>query len=663
MREQRFVLGRRLGSGGMGSVFVATDTRFNRPVALKTMSRHLAPSAEFRERFLREADVLTRLSSPHVTTIYDHGEDDGSLWIATQLVTGGDLGKLLRERGPLPPHLALRVCGQVAEALRATHEVGVLHRDVKPANVLLRDPDAAQLHAYLCDFGIAESGAERLTVAGGVAGTWQYLAPERADGSPATPATDVYAVGCLLWACLTGRPPYTGSDVDIAVGHLEGTIPQVPGRGPGTVELNAVLRTALAKDPRERFQTAAELRDALAGAEAALPVSLPPLTLRDPGPAPLSPSGQQVPRRRRLVAGCVAGLVLVAGGIGLAVALTGDSDTGPGPGSAPAEPTTPAVTGDVDGDGRGDVVTHDWDGDAHRVAVLTSDGSGLAAAEQLTSTEYGGVLRGDLAGDGTEEVVIVDGDGGDLAVTAQSVGGEEESFTVSSGDFPGYGGEGTVLADVTGDGRDDLVLAPPNHGTGDPFEIWVARNTGDGFDELVSTHSSDDPVAVVMPADVDADGDEDLVLADPQGQRLTVLEAEDGELTTTGPASVNTVVYKPLVGDVDGDGSDEIVVADLISSTITVLGRSADGWDTDVWFSEDVDALALTMTSPMATVSDVDGDGDDDLVAFTDGEGADPRKVFVFASSGTDFAAPEEWGSYTCECQDYFDTVQPFETL
>ena len=272
----RYRIDRELGHGGMGVVHAATDTVLDRPVALKVMAAHLAlPGVEgpdgtagheeFLRRFEREAALLARLDSPHVIGIYEAGEHDGCPFIATQLVAGGDLGALLAQRGPMPPTLTATVCAQVADALADAHAAGVVHRDVKPTNVLLRDADTTALHAYLCDFGIARSAEEGgLTAAGAVSGTWTYLAPECGQGREATPASDLYSVGCLLWATLTGQPPFRGSDVEVAVAHQRAPLPQLDAGGePFLEQVNAVLRATLAKDPAQRFPDAGVLRDAL----------------------------------------------------------------------------------------------------------------------------------------------------------------------------------------------------------------------------------------------------------------------------------------------------------------------------------------------------------------------------------------------------------------
>ncbi len=225
----RYRIESRLGMGGMGVVYAATDTRLNRRVALKVISGQLAGDEQFVARFGHEAEVLTRLDSPHVIAIFDHGEVDGVPYIATQLVGGGDLGTMLRDRGPLPPAQAAAVCAQLAEALDDAHRVGVVHRDVKSSNVLVRDPDADEPFVYLCDFGIALTDSRGLTSSGGMAGSWAYISPERARGEAATPVSDVYSLGCLFWVCLTGRTPYDGTDVEMAIAHLNAPVPQVDG--------------------------------------------------------------------------------------------------------------------------------------------------------------------------------------------------------------------------------------------------------------------------------------------------------------------------------------------------------------------------------------------------------------------------------------------------
>lgn len=331
-----------LGRGGMGVVYRAWQHRMGRAVALKVLTPEFAADPGYRDRFAREAEALARLDSPHIVHIYDHGELDGCLFLAMQLVPGPDLGRLVMSGG-LPPHRALRITGQVAAALSAAHAVGVLHRDVKPRNVLLRPPGGPgdEDFAYLCDFGIARSlGDPGGTETAGVAGSVEYLAPERFDGLPATPAADVYALGGLLWALLTGDPPFRGSRLEIVLGHARGPVPQLGGSDPRTRALDGLLAAMLAKDPAARpglpevRARIRELRAAAAGPAAAAPPgsAAPPPVPRvhhalppSAGPPPGAPgAGPSRPRRTRLVlAAGLAVAVAAAAGAGAAL-LVGD---------------------------------------------------------------------------------------------------------------------------------------------------------------------------------------------------------------------------------------------------------------------------------------------------------------------------------------------------
>ena len=238
-----------IGRGGMGVVYRAWQYHVGRPVALKVLPADVAGEPGYRERFAREAGALARLDSPHVIQIHDHGDVDGSLYLAMQLVDGPDLAAALAS-GPLPPRRALALVAQIASALGDAQAVGVVHRDVKPGNVLLR---ARAEHddepfAYLCDFGIARSVTETdgPTGADGIVGTPGFLAPERLNGAPASAASDVYALGCLLWTVLTGEQPYRGSQAQVLYAHLEAPVPQLVDDGARTVAVNALIADMMA---------------------------------------------------------------------------------------------------------------------------------------------------------------------------------------------------------------------------------------------------------------------------------------------------------------------------------------------------------------------------------------------------------------------------------
>ncbi len=356
---------RQLGRGGMGVVFAAEHRGLGRTVALKVLSPELAGQADYRTRFSREATVLARLDSPHVVQVLDHGEHDGCLYIATQYVAGGDLADALRAHGPVPVAQAAEIAEQVAWALGDSHAAGVVHRDVKPSNVLLREV-SSELFVYLCDFGIAQDRDPGLTAPGAVAGTFAYLAPERLRGEPATASADLYALGCVLFTSLVGSAPYAGSDVEIGMGHLNAPVPQVAAGSPVAVAVNAVLQRSMAKDPGARYPDARAMRHDLrelarlaqttphpplvpltpAGGRQpgrTTPTPTPPGPVATPAPLPLpaappaaswSPPPQPwtpapPPRGRRtamVVVGAVLAVTAVAGGIGLALAVTGSDD-------------------------------------------------------------------------------------------------------------------------------------------------------------------------------------------------------------------------------------------------------------------------------------------------------------------------------------------------
>jgi serine/threonine-protein kinase len=259
-----FAVLERLGMGGMGVVFAAQHRRMNRRVALKVLRPELADDEEYRDRFGREVRLLAGLDSPHVIQIYDHGEIDGCLYLATQLVPGGDLGRWLDSRGALPVVEAVRITEQVTEALADAHEIGVLHRDVKPSNVLIRGSSGDRRFAYLCDFGIAREQESDRSQTTGLLGTSGYLAPERYLGRPASCASDLYSLGCLLWAALTGSPPYQGTGWEVAQAHIAAPIPWWDAEPPNT-DINDILQRAMAKKPEDRFGTTTEMFQALRG--------------------------------------------------------------------------------------------------------------------------------------------------------------------------------------------------------------------------------------------------------------------------------------------------------------------------------------------------------------------------------------------------------------
>ncbi len=261
-----------LGRGGMGEVYEAYDTGRGRLVALKLLSEQLAHDPSYRERFRRESHAVAGLSDRHIVSIHDSGEIDGVLYIDMQLVRGRNLRALLREEGPMAPERALSILAQVASALDAAHAAGLVHRDVKPANVLVTDED----FAYLADFGIARSdGDTGITLAGTAVGSYTYMAPERFDTGPVTGQADIYSLACVLHECLTGATPFPVQSVSVLIrSHLSEPPPRPSLARPDIpAALDAVIAHAMAKSPADRFATAGEFAGA---ARAALGLSAEP---------------------------------------------------------------------------------------------------------------------------------------------------------------------------------------------------------------------------------------------------------------------------------------------------------------------------------------------------------------------------------------------------
>ena len=267
----RYRLVELLGRGGMGEVWRAYDTATNnRTVAIKLLPPHLAQDDTFVQRFRREADAAARLSNPHIIPIHTYGEIDGRLYVDMRLVEGRDLQEVLAD-GPLPPARAVEIVGQVAKALQAAHQVGLVHRDVKPSNILLDRDD----FAYLIDFGIADDvTATKLTNTGVLVGTLAYMAPERFTTGRADVGADVYSLACVLHECLTGVQPYPGDSAEQQIsGHLTLDPPKPSLLNPAIpAAFDEVIARGMAKQPTARFSSASELARA-ATAVAALPQS------------------------------------------------------------------------------------------------------------------------------------------------------------------------------------------------------------------------------------------------------------------------------------------------------------------------------------------------------------------------------------------------------
>src|SRR4051812_1604850 len=354
------------GRGGVGGVYRATELGLDRTVALKLITPALAGDPDFRARFVRESRAAASIEHPNVIPIFSAGEDQDVLYISMRFVDGQDLRELIRREGRVEPRRAARIVAQVGAALDAAHERGLVHRDVKPANVLLTQAD----HAYLTDFGLIKrvgEGATQLSAPGGWVGTLGYVAPEQIRGERVDARSDVYALGAVLYHALTGRAPYAAdSDEAMMWSHLHGEPPRVQG---APAAFDPVIRRALAKDPGDRYPSAGDLgRAALAAAgetvaseperqvargpaapaaasvddETVVAAAGRPTAATTPASVPPARAG----RRRWLVP---AGLVAlgVAAGVAVALAASGGGSGTETPDTTPPERTATTASGGV----------------------------------------------------------------------------------------------------------------------------------------------------------------------------------------------------------------------------------------------------------------------------------------------------------------------------
>lgn len=280
-----------LGKGGMSVMYRATDIRLGRKVALKVIAEHLTEDPEFRERFVDEARNTSAIDHANVVPLYDFGEVDGLLFIAMRLVDGSDLATLIKD-GPLAPARALGLLAQVAEALDNLHERGLVHLDVKPANVLVTTRESSGEHVYVADFGLTRRGATGHRTRGGdFLGSPTYAAPEHLRGEPVDGRTDAYSLACVLFACLAGRPPFQGQVPEVIQGHLNREAPRLTEFVGLPPSIDEVIRRGMAKNSKARY---ADCRELIAAARQAL-LTTPPAVPMHRGPGGTIPAPVPVP--------------------------------------------------------------------------------------------------------------------------------------------------------------------------------------------------------------------------------------------------------------------------------------------------------------------------------------------------------------------------------
>jgi serine/threonine-protein kinase len=338
--DTRYVIKRKLGSGGMADVYLAEDQELGRRVALKLLDDRHASDEQFVERFRREAQSAAGLNHPNIVSIFDRGRAEGTYYIAMEYLDGRTLKELLVRNGPTPIPIAIDYARQILSALSFAHRNGIVHRDIKPHNIVVGGDGRLKV----TDFGIARSGASQMTEVGSIVGTAQYLSPEQARGAPVDPRSDLYSLGVVLYEMLTGAVPFTGdTPVEIAMKHLS-QVPTPPSELRADIphDLDAVVTRALAKDPDQRYGSAEEMdadlarvargvavsretEDAMtqvlagAGITAAATMVTRPRGVAPPAPPVYRAPGQyyeEPPRRRSVWPWLIALGLIIAGGIG-----------------------------------------------------------------------------------------------------------------------------------------------------------------------------------------------------------------------------------------------------------------------------------------------------------------------------------------------------------
>jgi DNA-binding beta-propeller fold protein YncE len=607
-----------IGRGGMSSVYLAEHIRLGRRVALKLLSPELAGSERFRDRFLRESKLAASIDHPNIVPIYDADEVDDVLFIAMRYVEGSDLKEVIRAEGRLDGVRTAAIVGQIASALDAAHAHGLVHRDVKPGNVLLTPED----HVYVSDFGLTKRAlsVSGLTATGQLVGTIDYVAPEHIKGDVVDGRADVYSLGCVIVECLTGHVPYP-RDLEVGVlwAHVEEPPPTVTGERPDLpAEVDDVVSSAMAKDPNARTGTAGDLASGLRSA-----LRLEPPT----GQVPTRPRARPSRRPRRGRALVVAGIALVALlAMGVSLLLAGGGGAGVVPqansvGRIDAGARAFTATVRVGEDPTGVAVGEDGDvwvinqGDS-TVSRIDS-GTGEVASTKSTLGIPTGIAPGEDAvwitngfgsASGTQVVRV---DLTDESVEAAFPSGNAKAIVVAFGsiwladpdrdvvvryeaDDPS---EAPIEIPVDDDAISDEVPRSLAVGEGAAGGIWVANELGDTVvridpktNEVVDRIPVDDPTAIAADGSgvwVTSETNDRVHLFDPgDGRPLDTYETADG--IPDGPTAIviapdATWVGSDLVAEVvridrAADSTDRLRLAGITGSMS--VDREGDVWVT-----------------------------------------------------------------------------------
>ncbi|WP_448610832.1 Stk1 family PASTA domain-containing Ser/Thr kinase [Geodermatophilus sp. URMC 60] len=647
---ERYEIGGVLGRGGMAEVHRGRDLRLGREVAVKVLRSDLARDPSFQVRFRREAQAAASLNHPAIVAVYDTGEDRSSSgatpYIVMEYVEGQTLRDVLRREGVLSPERAMTFAADICAALDFSHRNGIVHRDVKPGNVMITPQGTVKV----MDFGIARAvsdSAATMTSTAAVIGTAQYLSPEQARGESVDARSDVYSVGCLLYELVTGAPPFTGdSPVSVAYQHVRED-PKLPSSVNPAIppDLDAVLLKALSKNPANRYQSAAEMRNdllrALAGqrveatpvmgdAEKTAIIGTPPGGYGDGDWDDEDDEAAGKRRRNRIIAAVIAGVLLLGGVIAVALLMNSGDD----------EPTTPTATRvSVP-----NVVSQD-----QATATQTLQAAGLTVGEvgmQVTQDESqeGLVLSTDPAGgaqvDQGRAVNLVVGVGPDTIEIPAVIGLDADRAETTLGNA-GFSDVQTEEIDSLSP-ADQVVDVSPGEGQSVDPSTTVTLQVSDGDAEVPDVSGQQQAAATqalraagftnVVPEEVDSSQPAGTVVAtDPSGGEQASADDPITLQVSSGPAEPETVAVPDVVGEEQATAQQQLRAAGF---TVNVTNQPAgDAADVGVVLQQNPTGRApegatvtiVVGTQPSGTTPS--GDDDDSDSGGGGGGGASPPAV------------------------------------
>jgi serine/threonine-protein kinase len=635
----------RIGQGGMAVVFRAHDARLNRQVALKLLAPALAGDEAFRQRFARESMAAAAVDDPHIIPVYKAGEADGVLFIAMRYVAGGDVLSLLHRDGPLPPARVTAIISAMASALDAAHAAGLVHRDVKPANMLLDVRPGHRDHVYLSDFGLSKgsSAASGLTGTGQFLGTLDYTSPEQLEGRPVDGRTDQYALACTAYELLTGRPPFR-RDQGLAAAFAQLSAPPPPATAmrPGLPRAtDYVFTRALAKAPADRFDTCGHFAEALGAAlglarldlgPEAGPVQRPPTQVADqPAPPPAPEPGQVRPpsqKPSRKIGVIAAAVALVAGAAVITAEVIGR-------GSAPA-------TVYVASAGTGTVTPIDVATGHALASIRVGNGADAIAITPDRKTAYVASYGANGSGHSVTPIDVATGRAGApikvgngpdaIAITPDG----KTAYVANYGNQDGNGRTITPIDVVTGQAG-----APIGVGEGP----WAIAITPDGKTAFVANYGSNSG-STVTPVDVATgragspikvgDGPDGIAIT-PDGKTVYVANHGNGRRGTVTPVDVATgragtpikVGTGPWGIAITPDGRTAFVANYGLSGdghTVTPIDAATGRTGTPIQVGKGPVAIAITPDGKTAYVANY-GDSTVTPIDVATGRAGNPVKV------------------------------------